>query len=496
MTAPRISSAVLLTRGTGEDYEIYLVRRAPSLRFFGGYWALPGGVVDPVDHDGEERIDEDDTHRRCAARELFEETGVLPAPLAAALGDRERRTLRSQLLTGGDPAPFRALLDAHPAATDELVPFARLTTPPFAPLRYRTRFLHFTLPPGEEPTIISGELTAGRFGRPGELVDAWIAGEELIVPPAVGFLRRMRGRTLDAFLGEIDGVCRDYEAGTLAEVRNTPGVWMVPLETPTIPPATTTNCYVVGHGRLFVVDPATYDAAERRRLFDFLDLRRDEGRTLAGVLATHHHPDHVGSINAVAARYGLPVFAHPRTLERLPAGFDDGRPLRDGDALELGEAPDGTLGWRLTAYHTPGHDQGHLVFVESRYGAAIVGDLCSTVSTIVIDPPEGHMATYLASLERMRHVPMGVLYPAHGSAHRDGHELLAQYLEHRAGRERKLLAALSDVARGDAELLSKVYDDVRESILPLAARSLAAGLEKLEAEGRARRIATGWISAD
>ena len=84
--------------------------------------------------------------------------------------------------------------------------------------------------------------------------------------------------------------------------------------------------------------------------------------------------------------------------------------------------------------HTPGHDRGHLVFLESRYGALIAGDLASTVSTILIEPPEGHLSTYLATLTRMAEVDFGHLYPAHGPAARDGRGLLRRYLRHRAMR--------------------------------------------------------------
>ena len=69
---------------------------------------------------------------------------------------------------------------------------------------------------------------------------------------------------------------------------------------------------------------------------------------------------------------------------------------QDGDRLELGTAPDGSRDWHLKVVHTPGHAVDHLCFIDSRYHAAIVGDMLSTVSTIIIDPPEGHMGTYPA----------------------------------------------------------------------------------------------------
>ncbi|MDA1267112.1 MAG: MBL fold metallo-hydrolase [Planctomycetota bacterium] len=486
MSRHRIATSVLLTRGEGEGLEVYLARRNPKLRFFGGYWAFLGGTVDPEDHDGER--DAEIAHARCALRELFEEVGVVPTEL-------EGHPSRDDLLAGNANDAFRAALDRVPEVLDQVHPFGRLTTPSFAPVRYRTRFVQVALPANATPTIDEGELVEGGFFRPREVLETWRNGGMLIAPPVV-YLLELAASCADmaSFLTLAGERTRSHEEGRLHRIRNTPGVLMAPLKTPTLPPATTTNAYVVGERDLYVIDPATYDEEERARLYAFLDELVEEGRTLRGVIPTHHHHDHVGSVQEVAERYSVPVLAHPETLARLPHAPRDPRQLVDGDELDLGASPDGTGGWKLTAYHTPGHDRGHLVLVENRYHAALAGDLCSTVSTIVIDPPEGHLATYLASLRRMLEVPMGVLYPAHGPAHRNGHQLITHYLEHRTAREEKLVAQLDHTPRSENELVALVYDDVTiPEVLPLAARSLRAGLEKLEEEGRASRSIDGWL---
>ncbi len=491
---PRIATAVLLTRRVAEAEEVFLVLRSPKLRFFGGYWAFPGGAVDEVDVDGER--DGDATQRRCAMREVFEEAGVLVGALGPRVPREKREELRRGLIDGREDAlqSWRELVDATPRALDEVQPFARLITPEFALLRYRTRIVHLALPPDQSPSVIPGELDEGRFFVPGEALSSWVRGERLIVPPALFLLDILREGTLDEALRRARSACEELERGRMHEARNVPGIWMLSLRTPTIPPATTTNAYLVGERELFVVDPATYEASERERLFDFVDERVREGRRVAGVIVTHHHPDHVGSVQAVAERYGVPVHAHPLTLDRLLERPSDPRPLEDGARVPLGRAPDGSEGWALVAHHTPGHDRGHLAFVDTRYRAAIAGDLVSTLSTIVIDPPEGHLATYLASLERMLAVPMGVLHPAHGPVARDGHALLRQYLQHRAARESQLVAALDEGARTHDELLPQVYADVDRALWPFAARSLAAGLEKLREDGRAIETSAGWRS--
>jgi len=152
----------------------------------------------------------------------------------------------------------------------------------------------------------------------------------------------------------------------------------------------------------------------------------------------------------------------------------------------------------LTAFHTPGHAPGHLAFRDSRYGAVIAGDLVSTVSTIVIDPPDGHMAQYLASLERMVEIcgEGAVLHPAHGPVVSDGAALFRRYLEHRQRREDSLLAALGTEPAHERDLVERVYADVDERLFPIAGRSLRASLEKLRDEGGAVEVASGTWSLE
>ncbi|MEM9379624.1 MAG: MBL fold metallo-hydrolase [Planctomycetota bacterium] len=493
MKRTRIATAALVTRGTGHDVEALVVRRAPQLRFFGGFWAFPGGVVDAADHDGDP--DADDAHRRCALRELLEEVGLVTPELQGAA------SLRSALLERDDaPASrrFREVVERNPAALARVAPFARLTTPPFAPVLYRTRFVHLTAPEGFEPDIVEGELVDGAFFAPEELLASWRRGERYVAPPVVFLLEQLAERGLEEFLDEVPAVAGRLEAGALHPIRVVPGIVMAPLETATLPPATTTNAFLVGVDRTWIVDPAPTDTGEQQRLFDLVDARRRDGAYPVGVLLTHHHPDHVGAAEATARRYDVPVLAHAETLSRLDLDVENHRALEDGTVLPLGETPDGKPGWTLTALHTPGHAPGHLAFRESRYGAVLGGDLVSTVSTIVIDPPEGHLATYLASLRALRETMAdgGVLHPSHGTVATDGARILDQYLAHRAERERALEAALRGGAALEDDLLREVYEEVDERLLPVAARSLRAGLEKLAEERRATEVQPGhWVPA-
>ena len=221
-----------------------------------------------------------------------------------------------------------------------------------------------------------------------------------------------------------------------------------------------------------MIDPATPEASEQERLG--LDALQAEGRRVERVLVTHHHHDHVGAVQATAERYQVPVAAHPLTLERLPHAPREAQALEDGARIELGSAPDGSTGWHLEALHTPGHDRGHLAFLESRYRSVFLGDLASTVSTIVIDPPEGHLATYLASLRRVASLDLGRGHPAHGPVAREATALLEHYLEHRGRREDKLVAALAAEPRDEDELVVEV-STTRTRVRPWRGAACARG---------------------
>lgn len=499
----KTAAALFLTRPGPYGPEVFLAERAPELRFFGGYHALPGGTLGPADAAG--GIDADAALERCAVRELFEETGLLLHQVVAANAGTDQLVDVRRLMVAQDeasaaaaPAAFADLL-AGARAPARLQPVCRIETPPFAPVRYDTVFYHVPMEAvrhgtsGTEPDIWKGELVGGRFWHPSAALDAWRRGDLLLVPPVVILLELLEQHgTLDAFCAAAAQLAEGYRNGRLHQVRFVPGVVLAPLRTPTLPPATTTNCYIVGREELWVIDPGSPEPAEQQRLLDLLDELCAKGARLGGILSTHHHPDHVGGINALSNARNLPVRGHPITMERLPTGHRVGAPLADGETVALGTSPDGKPGWHLRAIHTPGHDRGHLCFHESRYDTLVAGDMLSTISTIIVDPPEGHLATYLASLDRLLQEPMQALFPAHGPPQRDGQKLVRQYLRHRRQREASLVEALKAGPATTEQLLPRVYWDADPSLHRFAIRSLLAGLEKLAEEGRARLEDGSW----
>jgi glyoxylase-like metal-dependent hydrolase (beta-lactamase superfamily II)/8-oxo-dGTP pyrophosphatase MutT (NUDIX family) len=503
VTSRRTAAALLITRGEGQDRAVFLVERSPELRFFGGYWALPGGTVGAEDRP---EAGLEAALQSCAHRELFEETGLLRHHLPARhLATDALANLREQLLAqaGPDakeppPSPWPNLIHGStpPLPLREL---CRIETPPFAPVRYDTAFFHVPLEDcvtgtgGPRPDVWRGELVQGRWWLPQQALASWRNGDLRLVPPVVILLQHLaRTADFEHFAAEIAATASGYQQGRLHQVRFSPGVVLAPLRTPTLPPATTTNCYVVGHERLWIVDPGSPHPDEQERLLALLDELVGAGASLEGILVTHHHRDHVGGVVALSRARDLPVRGHPLTLARLEPGFRAGVALDDGMKVPLGKAPDGSTGWELLAVHTPGHDRGHLCFRDSRYGTMLVGDMLSTISTIIVDPPEGHLATYLQSLERLATEPLTTLYPAHGPALASGQKLVKQYLRHRRQREAKLVEVLQQAPGTVEQLLPKVYWDADPALYRFAARSLLAGLQKLAEEGRAQERDGRW----
>lgn len=255
-----------------------------------------------------------------------------------------------------------------------------------------------------------------------------------------------------------------------------PGIRVLALRTPTLPPAAHTNVYLVGpeDGPVAVVDPGSPYTDQQAILDGVLGQIPIEL-----VVLTHHHGDHVGGAVALADRWGVPIAAHPATARRLEGVVPVTRALADGEVV-----------YGALAIHTPGHAEGHLCFELG--GATIAGDMVAGLGTILIDPSEGDMALYFASLERLLERPNGVLLPAHGPSIPDGHGKLREYLAHRKMREARVVEALSEAPVTTAALVATVYDDTPKLFWPLAERSLLAHLTKLVREGRAQNVGERW----
>ncbi len=241
-----------------------------------------------------------------------------------------------------------------------------------------------------------------------------------------------------------------------------------------------TNTYLVGIDEVVVVDPGPDDAGHLDAIVGC------GGDRIRWIVVTHTHPDHAPGAAGLKERTGAEVLGWG-----AKDGFKPDRRIRDGHTIEATE-------FRLKAIHTPGHASNHLCFLLPEERMLLSGDHIMGGSTVVIRPPDGDMAAYVASLEQLRKLRLRSIAPGHGHLIEDPAATIDWYLAHRAEREAKVLAALTAAGTATiAQLLPVVYDDVDEELLDVARYSLHAHLVKLAAEGRVSgRTLTGkWLVA-
>jgi glyoxylase-like metal-dependent hydrolase (beta-lactamase superfamily II) len=229
-----------------------------------------------------------------------------------------------------------------------------------------------------------------------------------------------------------------------------------------------TNTWVVGDGPTLVIDPGPHDAAHHQ---EALAAAGD----VSAVLVTHEHEDHAAGAVSFAALAGAPLWAW-----RLEGSTH----LADGQRFAV-------PGAELTAIYAPGHSADHVVFLERETGALFTGDTVLGRGTSFIDPPDGDLARYLATLHRLLELEPRTIYPGHGPVLTDAPAALRDYLAHRDEREAQVLEGLEAGARTVEDLVARIYADHPAEVHPLAARSVTAHLRKLEHDGRARASGRG-----
>ena len=246
-----------------------------------------------------------------------------------------------------------------------------------------------------------------------------------------------------------------------------------------------TVSYIVGRGRVAVIDPGPLDDAHIKALLDAV-----RGETITHILVTHTHRDHSPAAARIKAATGAPTFGegphraarelHLDEAPRLDASGD--RDFRPDTALADGDVVAGD-GWTLEAVATPGHTTNHMAFALKDSEILFSGDHVMAWSTPVVAPPDGAMSDYMASLEKLLHRPEAIYLPGHGGPVRDALRFVESYIRHRRGREQSILSSLVEGEADIPTLVQRIYIGLDPRLTRAAGLSVFAHLEDLVMRG-------------
>ncbi len=541
--ALRPAALVVPVRQGPSGPEVFMMQRDPRAAFVPGVYVFPGGAVDAAD--GADALSAclmgRDAQGACerlaltenglaywvaAVRECFEESGLLLARHTdgrwpQAQGERTRRwlELRHQLHAGEiSLADVCRELDVR-LALDHLHYLSHWITPRGQRRRFDTRFFLAEAPEAQEAEHDGAEAVASCWVRPAQALDAHKRGEfplvfatrttlELLASfddtrrllehvarldhiPAV-MPRMANGRRgvqavgprdpAWAEIGRIDpagaGMARyDIEPGVAVAIA--PNVWRLTCANPGYMTGPGTNTYLLGNeDGVTVIDPGPADDAHVQAI-----LTASPG-PIRQILVTHTHADHSPAVQLLRTHHQARVIGWAPHNPGQDDTFQPDHEPSDGDWIPTGAG-------RLKVLHTPGHAANHLCYWLEPERLLFTGDHVMQGSTVVISPPDGNMADYLRSLERLLDEPLEWLAPAHGFLMDEPHRVIRELIDHRLRREALVWRALSSEGVSEGDLLSRVYTQLVPALKPVAARSLQAHLLKLQEDGRAEPVAQG-----
>lgn len=262
----------------------------------------------------------------------------------------------------------------------------------------------------------------------------------------------------------------------IADVKE-PRLILAPNPSPLTGPGT--NTFLIGENQVAVIDPGPDDPGHLKAIEEAA-----KGR-VSHILVTHAHRDHSAGAPALARMTGAPILAfgdalsgRSPSMQRLAQSGEVG----GGEGLDLTFAPDrllrdgevvSTVEWQLRALHTPGHSGGHLCFQWN--DAVFCGDIVMGWSSTIISPPDGDLADYLRSLERLDQLGANRFYPAHGDPIDTPAVQIAELAAHRRQRTAQILAALRDRQATASDLAQRIYE-VPPPMMPAATRNVLAHL--------------------
>lgn len=289
------------------------------------------------------------------------------------------------------------------------------------------------------------------------------------------------------------------QPGTVEDIA--PGVRRLLAPNPSPMTGPGTNTYIIGDAHdLVLVDPGPILPDHIDRILTI----PGKQQSFAAIIATHPHLDHSAAAPVIAEKTGAPVLAmgtagslRSATMQRLAGkGLSSG-----GEGVDSAFVPDhlltdgqtisGDFG-DLQVLHTPGHMAEHLSLA---FGSILFsGDHAMGWSTSLVSPPDGDMASYYDSLQKLMARDWSLMLPGHGPSVRHVHRRLEELWSHRKMRESQILAALDQASGNCTQLAQWLYTDTPAALLPAAARNILAHL--IDLEERNEVCADGWPDQD
>ncbi len=246
-----------------------------------------------------------------------------------------------------------------------------------------------------------------------------------------------------------------------------------------------TMSYIIGRGKVAILDPGPDDDAHVAALLDAV-----RGETVSHIFVTHTHRDHSPAVPKVKAATGATVYAqgphrlarplHIGETRRLDASAD--MDFRPDVALADGEVVSGD-GWTMEAVTTPGHTANHMSFALKESDLLFAGDHVMAWSTTIVAPPDGAMTDYMELLQKLARRSEPLYLPGHGAAVRDAPRYVEFLIRHRQGREASILHRLGKGAADIPTIVKVVYIGLDPRLVGAAALSVLAHLEDLVARG-------------
>ena len=443
---PKDASAVILLDQNFE--KVLWARRNPSLSFLGGWHAFPGGKLDAGDAEITVKNCADSDLEKfivCAVRELFEETGVLLVRGGGKLTIGQRASLHDDLIN--ERFSLSEIFETWGLWIDaeDFRYTGFWTTPEFSPVRFKTRFFLAVCPLKQTPFPAVSELSEVGFITPANALQKWAKSDVLISPPVLISLKELAGENLNAdthpFSGSENRILKTVSQklldrsetfdGKIEHIEINPRIIVFPLRTDFSPSATHTNCFIVGRKNFAVIDAASKDEPEQRKLFELVDAMIEAGCVCRAIIVSHRRAGQFGGETALQLHLKekfdlkIPVSAHRLTAESLDGKAEIQKFIADGEVFNLEDA-DGTA-FALTALHTPGQTRGHLCFYDAETGFLLSGDAVSGTGMV-----EGNRIDHLHSLERIKNLPnLKHLCGSHGAAVFDAKAMIENYISHR-----------------------------------------------------------------